>query len=151
VLSLRPFGPHDLEPTVALWHQTKRAAYPYLPAEQTRALAEDRAFFTTCVLGRCSVWVADDAGLVVGFLALAGSYLDRLYVRVGHQRAGIGQALLEQARRLSPDGLELHTHQANTQARAFYEKHGFRVVELGISPPPECAPDVKYLWEPYSA
>src|SRR5687767_7326134 len=48
----------------------------------------------------------------------------------------------------SPDGLALHTHQENHAARAFYEKHGFRAVKFGISPPPENAPDVEYHWRP---
>jgi ribosomal protein S18 acetylase RimI-like enzyme len=52
------------------------------------------------------------------------------------------------AQELSPDGLELHTHQENTKARRFYEKHGFEVVRFGVSPPPESAPDVEYHWRP---
>jgi hypothetical protein len=42
--------------------------------------------------------------------------------------------------------LELHTHQENHAARQLYEKHGFRAVKFGLSPPPEGAPDVEYHW-----
>ena len=49
---------------------------------------------------------------------------------------------------LYPDGLELHTHQENVIACAFYEKHGFRAVKFGISPSPESVPDVEYHWRP---
>ena len=62
--------------------------------------------------------------------------------------AGAGTALLDEARRRSPGGLELHTHQQNASARAFYEKHGFEAVRFGISPPPESSPDVEYHWRP---
>ena len=41
-----------------------------------------------------------------------------------------------------------HTHQQHAQARAFCEKHGFRAVKFGISPPPESEPDVEYHWTP---
>jgi ribosomal protein S18 acetylase RimI-like enzyme len=49
---------------------------------------------------------------------------------------------------LSPNGLELHTHQENESACAFYEKHGFAAVKYGISPAPESVPDVEYHWRP---
>jgi ribosomal protein S18 acetylase RimI-like enzyme len=60
----------------------------------------------------------------------------------------VGLALLETAQTLSPVGLELHTHIENHTARSFYEKHGFRVVRFGMSPPPENEPDVEYAWRP---
>jgi ribosomal protein S18 acetylase RimI-like enzyme len=40
----------------------------------------------------------------------------------------------------------LYTLQVNLNARAFYEKNGFNVVELGVSPAPESEPDLKYEW-----
>ena len=52
------------------------------------------------------------------------------------------------AKTLHPDGLELHTHQENHAARQLYERHGFRAVKFGLSPPPENAPDVEYHWRP---
>jgi ribosomal protein S18 acetylase RimI-like enzyme len=52
------------------------------------------------------------------------------------------------AKRLHPNGLELHTHQENHAARRLYEQHGFRAVKFGLSPPPENAPDVEYHWRP---
>ena len=46
----------------------------------------------------------------------------------------------------SPEGLTLSTYQRNERARAFYERRGFRAVRYGVSPPPECEPDVEYAW-----
>ena len=89
-------------------------------------------------------------GRLVGFLAIQGRYVDRLYVLSTFQRAGIGTALLQHAMTLSPPGLELHTHQKNTTARTFYERHGFIAVRFGVSPPPESEPDVEYQWRPAS-
>ena len=64
----------------------------------------------------------------------------------GTQRQGVGTALLRQARACSPAELRLFTFQRNDKARAFYEKHGFTVVALGVSPAPELEPDVEYRW-----
>ena len=85
---------------------------------------------------------------LLGFLALEGDYVDRLYVHPASQRRGAGEALLAWARARSPQRLRLHTHQQNAPARRFYERHGFVPVKFGVSPPPESAPDVEYLWRP---
>ena len=42
----------------------------------------------------------------------------------------------------------LFTVQVNVNGRAFYEKHGFVIARLGVSPPPESEPDVEYHWRP---
>jgi ribosomal protein S18 acetylase RimI-like enzyme len=94
------------------------------------------------------VWLAEASGNVVGLLARDGDLIDQLFVAVGEQRRGIGTLLLAQARKLSPTGLRLFTFTRNTAARAFYEKHGFRAVKFGLSPPPESEPDVEYHWRP---
>jgi len=135
----------ELGEVIRLWIAAKRVAYPYLPLEQSYTEADNRAFFLAHIAPRCELFVdtAPDGGLR-GFLALEGDYVDRLYVHPDHQRRGVGTALLARARERSPGGLRLHTHQQNRQARAFYEKHGFRAVRFGTSPPPESAPDVEY-------
>jgi ribosomal protein S18 acetylase RimI-like enzyme len=85
---------------------------------------------------------------VVAYLAINGSYIDRMYVDPNEWRKGWGVRLVALAKDLSPHGLELHTHQANRPARALYEKQGFVAVGFGVSPPPESAPDVEYQWRP---
>jgi GNAT superfamily N-acetyltransferase len=97
---------------------------------------------------RCNIWVGTRGGDVVAFLALAGSYIDRMYVDPALWRKGWGTAFILLAKKLRPGGLELHTHQENHAARALYEKHGFTAVKFGVSPPPESAPDVEYHWRP---
>ena len=81
-------------------------------------------------------------------LALHDGFVAHLYVDPPAQRSGVGSALLAYAKRLSPERLSLYTHQRNLRARAFYERHGFRPVTFGVSPAPECEPDVRYAWDP---
>ena len=146
--TVRPARPDETPAIVALWHATKREAYPYLPLEQGRSLEDDLGFFRGHVEPRCRIWVACLGDEIAGFLALDGSYIDRLYIHPTAQRRGAGGALLAEARRFCPHGLELHTHQQNASARAFYERHGFVAVRFGVSPAPESAPDVEYHWRP---
>lgn len=147
-MEIRPLADADLDAVIRVWNTTKRDTYDFIPQEQGRTVEEDGAFFREHILPRCAIWIAVEAGEVLGFLALAKSYLDRLYVRPDAQRRGVGAALFAKATRLSPRGLELHTQVKNYNARAFYEKHGFVAVRFGVSPPPESEPDVEYQWRP---
>lgn len=81
-------------------------------------------------------------------MAIAGDFVGHLDVAPEHQRRGLGAALLAHARTLSPAGLRLFTLQFNANACAFYEKHGFVVARVGVSPPPESEPDVEHHWRP---
>ena len=145
---IRPMREDERESVVRLWHETKLDAYPYLPLERDRKPEEDLAFFRDRIEPKCDLFVAEADGRLLGFLALNGSYVDRLYVHPNGQRRGIGSRLIQRAQQQSPGGLELHTHQKNVRACAFYEKHGFLASRYGVSPAPESEPDVEYHWRP---
>ena len=69
---------------------------------------------------------------VVGFMVLENGYeVAQLYVDVDEQGKGYGSFLLDEARKKSPEILELYAFQKNTGAQAFYLKQGF--VEIGRS------------------
>jgi len=140
----------ELEEVVAVWHETRKETHTSIGIEMEKNLTLDdsRRIFLEHIAPHCQLWVAEKDGAIDGFLAMRGSYIDRMYVRPSAQRCGVGEALLEKAREVSPAGLELHTHQKNRHARDFYEKHGFRAVRFGLSPAPENEPDVEYRWRP---
>lgn len=147
-LKIRKIHGLEMNDVAALWHFTKKKAYPYLPLEQRRTLEEDVMFFRENIFPRCEIWAADIAGRIAGFLAMRRTYVDRLYVSPDSQKCGIGGKLIQHAKELSPGGLELHTHRKNEPAWQFYEKHGFLAMHFGTSPPPESAPDVEFHWRP---
>jgi GNAT superfamily N-acetyltransferase len=71
---------------------------------------------------------------VVGMLALkpATSMLDQLFVRPSDQGRGVGQTLLNVAKRAMPGGFTLRTVSSNVQGRAFYERQGLSLLKEGI-------------------
>ncbi len=144
----RPYEPGDQAAVVDVWRRSGDAAYQFLPTWQAYTLEDHTRFFRNRIVKSCDIWVGIDEGEVTGYLALNGSYIDRLYISPDCQRAGLGSHFIAMAKDLHPNGLELHTHQENLPACAFYEKHGFTVFKLGISPPPESVPDVEYHWRP---
>ncbi len=147
-MEIRLLAADDVDEVVRVWNATKRDTYDFIPQEQGRSVADDNAFFRAHILPRCAIWIAVESGEVLGFLAIATTYVDRLYVRPDLQRRGVGAALLAKAIELCPHGFELHTHQKNWKARAFYDKAGLTVFRFGVSAPPESEPDIEYHWRP---
>ncbi len=145
---IRPYQSRDLEPTVAMWRASKRAAFPYVEVQQRYTIRNDTDYFRDVIAEECEVWLATGAGQILGLLALRDDLIDQLFVAVDAQRQGVGSALLAKARERSPDQLRAYTFQKNGPARAFFEQHGFELVRSGISPPPENEPDFEYLWRP---
>jgi ribosomal protein S18 acetylase RimI-like enzyme len=150
-MRIRLMTDDDFEAVVRVWHTSGRTAYPFIERWQRFTLEQARSVFRVQIAPVCEVWVAETEAEIIGYLALKGSYIDRLYISPDHQRCGVGTSLLKHAMERSPAGLELHTHQKNIQARTFYEKYGFVPVKYGLSPPPENEPDVEYHWRPHYA
>ena len=146
--TIRKFQPADEADVVAVWHRSGMAAYTFLPTWQAFTLEQARWVFDSIIRPNCVIWVATLEERVVAYLAMKGTSIDRLYVDPLAWRKGWGTQLVNFAKKVSPHGLELHTHQENVVARALYERHGFRAVKFGLSPPPESAPDVEYHWRP---
>jgi GNAT superfamily N-acetyltransferase len=98
-------------------------------------------------ISRGSSWVVEESGEVLGWLDVAGDDLDQLYLKRGHQGRGLGKALLDHAKSLSPGRLELYTFQVNTGARRFYQREGFTEIYWGDGGDnEEGQPDVKLEW-----
>ena len=149
--SIRPYQDSDELAVVSVWYRAGQAAYTFLPTWQDLTREHALKVFRTVIQPKCAIWVGLRNEQVVAYLAMKQSYIDRLYIDPTEWRMGWGTRFINFAKTLSPNGLELHTHQANQAARALYEKHGFRAVAFGVSPPPESAPDVEYHWVPSQA
>jgi ribosomal protein S18 acetylase RimI-like enzyme len=112
-----------------------------------RAHSDDevRRWVRQVMLQQGETWVARLDGRIVGFLSLAGSDLDQLFLLPGYYRQGIGTLLLNKAKELSPARLRLFAFSRNLRARAFYEAHGFRIAAIQDSEP-QSEPDIAYEW-----
>lgn len=143
---IRPYRKDDFEPVTQFWFDAMEVAMPGLIARAGHEIIGGREFFKNVVAVENQLWVYELNNKPVAYLGINGEFIDRLYVHPDYHRRGIGQALLDHARTLSPNHLWLYTHQANYHARAFYEKNKFIAEKFGMSPPPESEPDVEYHW-----
>lgn len=145
---IRPFQVADETEVVTVWHRSGQAVYTFLPTWQALTLETAHTVFQNVIRPNCTIWVGTLDQRIVAFLAMNGSYIDRLYVDPDEWRKGWGTRFIHLAKQRSPQGVKLYTHVENWAARALYERHGFKAVKFGISPPPESAPDVEYHWYP---
>jgi GNAT superfamily N-acetyltransferase len=136
---------------IARIHMTSRSAtMPYLPP-QKRSHEQVIQWVRDVLLRQCRTWVAVCDAEILGYAALDGDMLEHLYLRPDVRRRGIGTLLLDEVRRHSPDGVSLHVFQQNTDARAFYERRGFTVLDTSDGDRNmENLPDMTLRWTPDS-
>lgn len=134
----------DFETLAALFREIYAATYPFLDEKFLHPLRFEK-ILRKHTLPNADVWLAKTNGELIGFAAVSRNFIDQLYVHPKFQGKGLGSFWIEQAKAKYPDFLELYTLAANEKAIAFYEKHGFKIIERAIAPD-ENVPDVKMLW-----
>ena len=146
-LTMRRAHRADLDAVGRLHLRSREHAAPAMPPAAHDAGAV-LAHVGAWDLDEREVWLAEDAaGALVGYAALAGDWLEDLYVDPGAQRSGVGTALLEVVRSLRPDGFCLWVFETNAPARAFYAAAGLVELErTDGSANAERRPDLRLAW-----
>ena len=123
---------------------------------RTEELSGQLDYFSSIQPQHIQVAIDTTNSKIVGFMVLDTAELDHLYIDADYQGIGLGTAFLNEAKRKSPNGIELYTFQRNRAAQKFYEFHGFSEVERGFadastnpwaSSKKDLA-DIKYRWSP---
>jgi putative acetyltransferase len=79
--------------------------------------------------------VAEQAGAMVGFVTIDGSgYLDQLVAAPDRWGSPLANMLVDEAKRLSPDGVTLKVNADNARAIRFYERSGFAHAGEDVNP-----------------
>jgi putative acetyltransferase len=122
---LRAYNDADEEAAIALWLRTWQTAYPDI--DFSARLPWWRERWRNELVARAYVVVADSAGVMIGFVTIDPTtrYLDQIVVAPEAWGSGLAEALVAEARRLSPEGLDLQVNQDNARAIRFYLKMGF--------------------------
>jgi putative acetyltransferase len=122
---LRPYAAADEDAAIDLWLRTWQQAYPAI--DFATRLAWWRERWRTELVPQAQIVVAESEGGMIGFVTVDPQtlYLDQIVVAPEAWGSNAGEALLGEARRLSPRGLDLQVNQDNARAIKFYEKHGF--------------------------
>jgi len=143
--TLRAAGTSDA-PAITEVFLAARKAMTYLPVVHTD---DQTTRFIAGVVESDQVQVAERDGVIIGFAAVAGSWLAHLNVQPSCQSQGVGSRLITWAKQISPTGLDLWVFQRNTRARALYAFHGWHdVVLTDGADNEEGQPDAHMWWEP---
>jgi len=137
----------DAEELASLFLRSRAQAMPGLASPHDEP--STRWWVQHVLLAEQHVRVASHGSRLLGFAAVAGDWLEQLYVDLDHQGRGLGRTLLEDAKRLKPAGLRLRVFTRKAPARRFYEAAGFVLVEQsdGVGNE-EQEPDCTYAWTP---
>ena len=124
-LTLRPYTNADEDAAIELWRRTWAHHFPHIDFNARVAWWRER--WKQELIPVAHVIIAETDGALIGFVTVDPDtlYLDQLVVAPEHWGSGISAALLEEAKRLSPKGLDLLVNKDNARAIRFYEKHGF--------------------------
>ena len=122
--ALRPYRASDEDAAIALWQRTWQEAYPSIDFAARVTWWRER--WRKEIVPDAAIIVAEQAGKLVGFVTIeATGYLDQLVVAPDLWGAELGNALVDEAKRLSPDGITLLVNTDNARAIRFYERNGF--------------------------
>lgn len=124
-MNLRPYADADEDAAIELWRRTWAHHFPHIDFNARVAWWRER--WRQELIPVAHVVIAERNGGLLGFVTVdpATLYLDQLVVAPEHWGSGAAAALLDEAKRLSPRGLELLVNKDNARAIRFYEKHGF--------------------------
>jgi putative acetyltransferase len=130
---LRPYREDDEDAAIALWLETWQRAYPDIDFQARVTWWRER--WRGELVPAANIVVAEQAGTLAGFVTIdRKGYLDQLVVGPNHWGAALGNALVDEAKRLSPGHISLLVNTDNARAIRFYERNGFVHVGSDANP-----------------
>jgi putative acetyltransferase len=143
---LRPYRGEDEDAAIALWLQTWQQAYPSIDFAGRENWWRER--WRSELVPKAEIIVAEQAGALIGFVTIDTSgYLDQLVVAPGHWGSKLATALVDEAKRLSPDCIRLLVNTDNIRAIRFYERNGFAHAGEDVNPT-SGRPVLRMEWKP---
>jgi putative acetyltransferase len=149
-LALRPYTAADEDAAIELWRRTWTRHYPHIDFDARTPWW--RARWRNELVPRAEIVLAEHDDELIGFVTIepATGYLDQIVVAPEAWGSGAARALLDEAKRRSPQGIELMVNKDNARAIRFYKKHGF--VDTGENRNPVSGQPVNRMaWRPQPA
>ena len=131
--SFRAYRASDEDDAIALWRRTWQVAYPDI--DFGARLEGWRTRWRDELVPSAKIIVAERRGMIAGFVTIDNKgYLDQLVIDSTLWGSGLGDALMKQAKLLSPSGITLLVNTDNIRAIKFYERNGFVQAHDDVNP-----------------
>jgi putative acetyltransferase len=133
-MKLRPYTSDDEDAAIELWRRTWQYHFPHIDFAARESWWRER--WRQELVPVSNIVIAEQNGTLTGFVTidLKTRYLDQIVVTPEAWGHGTATALLDEAKRLSPQGIDLLVNKDNLRAIRFYEKHGFAYGGEGANP-----------------
>jgi putative acetyltransferase len=124
-VTLRPYAAADEDAAIELWRRSWKLHYPHIDFDARVSWWRER--WRNELVPVATITLAEIDGALAGFVTVNPKtmYLDQIVVAPEHWGSDIGAALVAEAKRISPRGLDLLVNKDNARAIRFYQKHGF--------------------------
>jgi putative acetyltransferase len=143
--TLRPYRADDEDALIELWLKTWQRAYPSIDFAARVPWWRER--WRNELVPGAEVVVAELGGSPLGFVTIDGKgYLDQLVVAPDHWGSKLAEALVNEAKRLSPDSITLLVNDDNARAIRFYERNGFIHAGKDVNPS-SGRPVLRMIWK----
>lgn len=132
--TLRPYTDADEDAAIALWQRAWQVAYPHIAfAKRTEWW---RGRWRDDLVPVASIVVMEHDAAMTGFVTIdrKSGYLDQLVVAPEYWGQGLARRLIDEAKALSPEKVELHVNQDNARAMRLYERCGFTIAGEDVNP-----------------
>ena len=115
----------DLEQILNVWYHSSTLAHPFLKFEFVEKVKSD---MRNIYIPDSDTWVYEKDLEIVGFISMIGNEIGGLFVMPSILGKGIGTQLVNFVSE-NHKNLEVEVFEKNKIGRAFYDKHGFRLVK----------------------
>lgn len=142
--ALRPYQAEDEDAAIALWEETWQQAYPSIDFAARVGWWRER--WRDELVPNAAIVVAEQTGALAGFVTIDPTgYLDQLVVAPSQWGSSLATSLVDEAKRLSPDGIALLVNADNVRAIKFYERNDFSHAGEDVNPT-SGRPVLKMTW-----
>lgn len=144
---LRPYRQEDFDDAVGIWMRAWQTAMPEIAF--AKRLEWWRHRWQHDLVPNNTITIAEVDSRPEGFVVIdpRSGWLDQLAVEPVLWGHGVADKLMEEAKRVSPEGVRLDVNQTNVRAIRFYEREGFVRAGEGMNKHSGAATYL-YEWKP---
>ena len=135
-IRIRPYKRTDEFAAMNVWLRSWKEMEEFRHIDFGARLWAFRKKWIDSIVPVAQIRVAEISGEIAGVVTIEPQicYLEQLFVAPEYKGRGVGEALINVVKRLSPGMINLAVNERNPRAVAFYLKHGFAQRERYIDP-----------------